>query len=135
MSEENVEVVRKVLSEWARGNFWTADLFDSGVHVQWVTPIVAPAGSETQGLGELTRGMLDLLGQWERGTATATAERVVDAGEHVVSVEVWRARGKSSGAETEMLQACVWTVSDGKVSRMIRYGDAAQAFEAAGISE
>ena len=44
MSQENVEIVRKVLSEWARGNFWTADLFDPNIHVRWVTPLVAPAG-------------------------------------------------------------------------------------------
>jgi ketosteroid isomerase-like protein len=135
MSEENVEVVQRVLSEWGRGNFWTADLFDPNVHVRWVDPIVAPSGGETHGIEELGRGMLDLLGQWEKGTASATADRIVDAGEHVVSVETWRARGKSSGVETEMLQGCIWSVSDGKVTRMIRYGDAAQALEAAGLSE
>jgi ketosteroid isomerase-like protein len=135
MSEQDVEIVRKVLSDRARGNFWNAHLFDPSVEVQWVTPIVAPAGGETHGIEELTRGMLDLLRQWERGSATATAERIVDAGEHVVTIETWRARGRTSGAETEMLQACVWTLKSGKVSRMVRYGDAAQALEAAGLAE
>jgi ketosteroid isomerase-like protein len=135
MSEENVQVVREVLSEWERGNFWTADLFDPNVRVRWVSPIVAPARGETLGLTELGRGMVDLLRQWEKGSASATPERVIDAGDRVVSVETWRARGRSSGAETEMLQACVWTVSDGKVTRMVRYGDEGLALKAAGVAE
>jgi ketosteroid isomerase-like protein len=135
MSQDNVEIVRKVLSEWERGNFWTADVFDRDIHVQWLTPIVAPAGGETRGIEELTGGMLELLRQWQRGTATATAERIIDAGDRVVSFEVWRARGKSSGAETEMFQSCVWTLAGGKITRMVRYSDAEQALEAAGLSE
>jgi ketosteroid isomerase-like protein len=135
VSEENVEIVRRVLSEWERGNFWTVDAFAPDIRVRWVDPIVAPARGETHGLRELGRGMADLLRQWEKGSATATPERIVDAGEHVVSVETWRARGRASGAETEMLQACVWTLAAGKVTRMVRYSDEAQALQAAGLSE
>jgi hypothetical protein len=37
--------------------------------------------------------------------------------------------------ELEVRQACIWSVSDGKITRMIRYGDPAEALEAAGLSE
>jgi ketosteroid isomerase-like protein len=135
MSEENMEVVRKVLAEWEHGNFWTANAFDPNVHVRWVNPILAPAGGETHGIEELARGMLDMLREWEQGSGTATAERIIEAEEHVVSVETWRGRGRASGVEIEMPQACIWSISDGKITRMIRYGDPAEALEAAGLSE
>jgi ketosteroid isomerase-like protein len=134
MSAENVDVVRKVLSEWERGNFWTTDLFDPNIRVRWVNPLVAPARGESHGLEELGRGMLDLLREWEKGSATATPERIIDAGDDVVSIETWRARGRSSGAETEMLQACIWTVSNGTVTQMVRFSDEDEALEAAGLS-
>ena len=135
MSEENVELVRKVLAEWERGNFKTADAFDPNIHVRWVNPILAPAGGETHGIEELARGMRDMLREWEKGSGTATAERILDAGEDVVSVETWRGRGRASGIELEVRQACIWSFSDGKVTRMIRYGDPTEALEAAGLSE
>ena len=135
MSEENVEIVRKVLAEWERGNFWTADAFDPDVHVRWMDRILAPTGGETHGIEELTRGMLDFLREWEKGSGSATAERIVEAGEDVVSIETWRGRGKASGLEVETPQACVWSVSSGKITRMIRYGDPAEALEAAGLAE
>ena len=28
MSQENVEIVRRMFSEWGRGNFWTPEYFD-----------------------------------------------------------------------------------------------------------
>jgi hypothetical protein len=41
MSEENVEIVRRLFAEWERGNFWTGDYFDPDVRVTWVDPILA----------------------------------------------------------------------------------------------
>jgi ketosteroid isomerase-like protein len=93
MSQENVEIVRRLFAEWERGNFWTADYLDPDVRVTWVDPILAPR-PETHGIDELTEGMMDFLGTWDR--LTASAERVIDAGERVVTVERWRGRGKAS---------------------------------------
>ena len=64
-----------------------------------------------------------------------TAEQIIDAGDRVVTVESWRARGKASGAEAEARQASVWTISDGKITRIVGYADPAEALEAAGLRE
>jgi ketosteroid isomerase-like protein len=132
MSEENVEIVRRLFAEWERGNFWTGDYFDPDVRVTWVDPILAPR-PETRGIAELTEGMVDFLGTWDR--LTATAEEVIDAGDRVVTVELWRGRGKASRATTEVRQGSVLTISRGKVRRMVVYRDPADALEAAGLSE
>jgi hypothetical protein len=49
MSEENVEIVRRVYAEWERGNFRTPEVFDPEVSVVWINPIFSPH-SETRGL-------------------------------------------------------------------------------------
>jgi ketosteroid isomerase-like protein len=133
VSEENVEIVRGVYSEWERGNFWTADYFHPDIHVRWFAPIAAPAGAETHGIEELTRGMREVLGSYER--MTCTAERIIDAGDQVVSVELWQGRGKASGIETESRNSSLWRFADGKVIYLANYGNQSGALEAAGLSE
>ena len=132
MSEENVEVVRSIYAEWARGNFWTGDHLDPDVRFTWVNPILAPR-PETRGLAELSEGMREFLKAWEG--LTATAEQIMDAGDHVVALEVWRGRGKASGVSTDVRQASVWTLARGKVTAVVVYADRAAALEAAGLSE
>jgi ketosteroid isomerase-like protein len=132
MSQENVEVVRRVLSEWERGNFGTGEFFDPDVHVRWINPIFVHR-SETHGLEELSQAMVEFLDAWEQ--ITARAERIVSAGDQVISVEIWRGRGRASGIETEVHHSSIWSVVDGKVTYFANYGNPDAAFEAAGLSE
>jgi ketosteroid isomerase-like protein len=132
MSEENVEIVRRVYAEWEEGNFSTAEAFDPYVRVVWVDSMLAQRG-ETIGLRETTRNMRGFLDAYER--MTATAERIIDAGDSVVVVDSWRGRGKASGVEFAVRQGSVWTISDGKVTRVVNYRDPAEALKAAGLSE
>jgi ketosteroid isomerase-like protein len=132
MSQKNVEVVRRIFAEWECGNFWTADDLDPDVRFTWVNPILAPR-PETHGIGELTEGVREFLKAWDG--LTATAEQIIEAGELVVAMEVWRGRGKASGAPTEVRQASVWTLSRGKVTTVVVYADRAEALEAAGLRE
>ncbi len=132
MSEENVEIVRSAYAEWERGNFATPQFFDPSIQMTWVDPIFVPR-AETQGIEELNRAMQEFLDAWEN--VTVTAERIVDAGDQVVTVNVWRARGRASGARVEVRQGSVWTLSNGRVTRMVNYGDPAKAFAAAGLSQ
>jgi ketosteroid isomerase-like protein len=132
MSQENVEVVRRVYEEWGRGNFQTPDVFDPGVKVIWVDPIFVPR-AKTVGIRELGRAMSEFLEAFEG--ITATAERIVGAGDQVVTVVVWRGRGKASGIALDQRQGSVWTFAGGKVIRVVNYRDPRDAFEAAGLSE
>ena len=132
MPGENVEVIRRVLSEWERGNFWTGESFDPDVHVRWMNPIFVHR-SETHGLDELSQAMVEFLEAWER--ITARAERIVSAGDQVISVEMWRARGRASGVELEVRHSSIWSVAAGKITYFANYGDPDAAFEAAGLEE
>jgi ketosteroid isomerase-like protein len=132
MSEENVEVIRRVLSEMERGNFWTVEFWDPDVHVRWNNPIFVHR-SETHGLEELGKALVEFFDAWE--LVTARAERIVSAGDKVISVETWRARGKTSGIQTEIRLSSIWTVVGGKITYFANYGDPDAAFEVAGLSE
>jgi ketosteroid isomerase-like protein len=132
MSQENVEIVRRIFEEWERGNFSKADYLDPDVRFRWVNPILVSRG-ETRGLAELAEGVKEFLKAWEG--LTARAEQIIDAGETVVAIEEWRGRGKASGAPTQVHQASVWTISDGKVIRVVVYADRAEALEAAGLGK
>jgi ketosteroid isomerase-like protein len=132
MSQENVEIVRRIFEEWERGNFWTADYLDPDVAFTWVNAILTPGG-ETRGIAELTERVQEFLGAWDG--LTAAAEQLVDAGERIVAVEEWRGRGKTSGAPVQVRQGSVWTISNRRVIRVVVYSDPAEALEAVGLSE
>jgi ketosteroid isomerase-like protein len=63
------------------------------------------------------------------------AELVDAGGEHVISVDTERTRGRTSGVETELTQYAVWTIRDGKVVKVVWFPTRADALEAAGLSE
>ena len=132
MSEGNVEVVRQVFAAWAEGDFSLAEPFDPDVQVEWVSPIFAQQ-SETTGIRETARHMREFLNAYEG--VTATAERIIDAGDCVVVAARWHGSGKASGIEFPERSGTVWTISDGKVTRIANYRTPAEAFEAAGLSE
>ncbi|MDX6615460.1 MAG: uncharacterized protein QOD60_551 [Solirubrobacterales bacterium] len=132
MSQENVEIVRRIFKEWALGNFETGDYLDPDVAFTWVNPILTPGG-ETRGIAELAERVKEFLSAWDG--LTATAEEIIDAGETVVAMEEWRGRGKASGAPVHVRQASVWTISNGKVIHVVVYADRAEALEAAGLSK
>jgi ketosteroid isomerase-like protein len=57
-----------------------------------------------------------------------------DAGDKVVAVVRQRGRSKVSGMPVDMSFAQVWTVRDGKETRMEMYADLAEALEAVGLA-
>ena len=127
-----MEIVRRIYAEWEKGNFLPTEPFDKQVRVVWADWMLAQR-TESSGLAETTRSMRDFLGAYER--LTATAERIVDAGDSVVVVSSWRGRGKASGLAFAESLGSVWTISDGKVTRIVNYRDPADALEAAGLGE
>jgi ketosteroid isomerase-like protein len=131
MSQENVEIVRRAFAAFERGNFWIPEIFDPSIRIVWLP--VAGGEVETVGLDDMGRTVKDWLQPWEQ--ATNVAERFIDAGDQVVVISEWRARGKASGVFTKWRYGAVWTLRDGKVISIVSYTDPAEALEAVGLSE
>jgi ketosteroid isomerase-like protein len=62
-------------------------------------------------------------------------EALHDAGDAVVAVLRQRGRSKAAGMPVEMHLAQVWTLRDGKQSRMEMYSDPNEALRAVGLAE
>jgi ketosteroid isomerase-like protein len=133
MSQENVEVVRRCFGLWV-----SRDLSDLP---QLAHPDVVLDVSRRVFNPAVYRGYdgFERFGEqvdeaWEG--FRFEIEELVDAGECVVAATRLRGRGRSSGVEAEMREFSVWTLRDGRVSRVSGgYRERAVAFEAAGLSE
>jgi|SRR5215211_5017907 len=132
MSEEDVEVVRRVYAEWARGKFGGAvALFDADIVFESFMPdsserviVHGPEGVEVF--------MREFLAQWK--DYRLVGEEFRQVGSDRVFVEGYQsATGRQSGVAVEMPMFSIWTLRDGKVVHLIVEFDRKKALEAAGL--
>jgi ketosteroid isomerase-like protein len=131
MSQENVERLRAVYGEWAKGNFWTPEIFDPNVECIWDAGI--PDVDVDRGLEALTRSIQTWLAAWD--DFKIEAEHFVASGDKVLVVIMLRGRGRGSHVETVTQSAHVWTMRNGRAIRIEGYLDRDKALEAAGLGE
>ena len=132
MSQENVEIVRRVYGRWADGDFEAGrELFDQGLTTVWAQDF--PTAGTYHGPDGHAVAMREWLSAWTG--LRLEADRFVDAGESVVvPFKVW-ARGRGSGAAVERHWAHVWTFEKGRVVRFEVHLDVQQALKAVGLEE
>jgi ketosteroid isomerase-like protein len=131
MSEENVEVVRRIYETWNTGDPGL-DLFDPSFELHQTATVFDSArvfrGHEglLRSAQELLSGLRDL--SWEpHDFIAAPDDRVVVPFRFLVT-------GRSTGLPFETPLVHVWTVRDELVIRCDTYDDLADALEAAGLS-
>src|SRR5262245_63711286 len=133
MSEENVEVVRKALAyeyDGVGGRAEAEAIFDPDV-------VMNPVHAVDQ---EPSYGPSAMRDDWERWASAfeelkVTFEEIIDAGDQVIVVAHHEGRGRVSGVEDDSRYYEVYTVREGKVSRIDEYANCDEALEAAGLSE
>ena len=136
MSEENVEVMRRIFEAFNRGDF------EGGIQLADTPPEFefVPSGALIPDLASVQRG----ADAFRRVVETFTAEfddarvelhELIDAGDQVFTSFTLRGRGKHSGVETSWDPLSVWTVRDGRLVRWLGFTDRDTALEAAGLSE
>jgi ketosteroid isomerase-like protein len=135
MSQENVEVVRRVNAAFNRGDLDRVFAHYSPA-VEWHDLQHAPDAPErVQGLPAL-RAILD---QWEQDfdDFSADIEEFTDAGDFVVAVTRWRAKGRGSGLSLDLHAADVYELSEGKIVKVtLGYPpDKHAALKAVGLEE
>jgi ketosteroid isomerase-like protein len=139
MSEENVEVVRRMfevfLSGLGRGD--PGAPFDQGLaapDAEW-RPIREFVGARSY-IGR--DGFVEFITMWTGGfeTWTMQLEQVLDAGDdRVVALMHQSGIGKESGAPVEWKSGAVLELEDRRVTRVQVYLNTSEALEAAGLSE
>ncbi len=132
MSEDNVEIVRRIYDEWGRGNFRAgAELFDR--YTLFVVRPDVPEAGAYRGPEEIGNFMKGFLVAWEK--MVVKGEEFVAAGDSVIVAVHQQATGKGSGASVENHYFQVWTFRGGAVVRIENFVNRFEALEAAGLSE
>jgi ketosteroid isomerase-like protein len=132
MSQENVEVVRRSQDAWNRRDLttWLAS-FRSDGEIDW---------SRSRGpLKGVYRGRHELEVFWDAFWSTFEDVQVelhgfTEVGSEVVVPNTAHIRGRQ-GIEVTAKSAFVWTVENGKITRLRLFQERAEALEAAGLQE
>jgi ketosteroid isomerase-like protein len=132
MSQENVEIVRKVYAAWARSDPSRAfDYLDP--EVVWEAIEDAPDAGTYRGHSGVKRYMDDWLQDFEH--FAFEFDQPVEVDGRLVLEQWGRNRGKGSGLKTEIHYAAIYTFRRGKVFTVKEYNTYAEALEAVGLSE
>jgi ketosteroid isomerase-like protein len=134
MSQENVEVVRRLIDGW-KGGDREAWLALSHPDVEWSSAILR----QVEGGEAVRRGRTELGQFWDEWHALWDVDIEVselrDLGDTVLALAQLRTRGKSSGAEVERSIGYTFEFEDARVRRARAYPSPEEALEAAGLSE
>lgn len=106
-------------------------MFDPDVEVVWGAAI--PGVGTYHGLAGLEQGVREFLAAWE--TIAWEADEITEVGDRVLVLATARGRGAGSGLELETEFAHVWTMRDGKATRLVAYTDRAEALRVVGAAE
>ena len=133
MSRENVDVLRGVYEEWAKGNFGAGgDLWDR--RVMFIPMSELPDVRDYVGPEGVTAFMGAFLRAWTN--FTITAEELIEAGDSVVVAANQQGAGRESGIPAELSQQFhVWTFRGRRVIRFEAFQDRAEALAAVGMRE
>jgi ketosteroid isomerase-like protein len=139
MSQENVEIVRRVYERYSEGDFRaSADLLDPRVtlvlaHASDWGPETPEAGIYVgaEAVAAYTRDYL--LKPWE--DFKMKAEELVEAGDSVLVRVLQSGVGRTSGAPAELRYFTLWSFRGPKVIRIESFRERATALEAAGLTE
>jgi ketosteroid isomerase-like protein len=136
MSEENVEIVRRLYDAVARRDAAEVlSLYDpevewDGSRHAWSSVMGETRFHGHEGIRKFSRLYYET---WE--SLDDNLEELIDADHCVVSLSTIRARGRRSGIEVEWKnQAGVWTIRDGKIVRIVWFPTREEALEAAGLT-
>src|SRR5262245_35207828 len=133
MSEENVEVGRRVWEAYARGDTEAiVALCDPEFEFLMTNFAGWPEEEVYRGLDALRRFFEEWLGVWE--TFEAGVDEILDASGDRVLVMCWQSgRGRESGVPAKMEFAQILSFRKGKIMRADHFTDRNEALEAAGL--
>ncbi len=120
--DEEGQRVRQMLAQLAEPDF----------EVVMVGPDYLPQAAERAGPDGFQEAWLDWTSPFE--SFRIDLERVIDAGDRVVSLVRQTGRTKTGGVEIEASAGAVWTIRDGKLTRVEFHLDREAALRAAGLA-
>lgn len=126
MSDENVELARRIYDEWSRGDFSSTGFFHPEISFEMVD---WPHQTHVRGIGDMWETWRSTLSAF--GEFRSVPTEFVDFGRNVLVLNRIEGSGKESGAGVSADTASVLTIDDGKVVRLRLFWDTANARKAA----
>lgn len=131
MSQTNVDALRGVYERWARGDFWTPEIFDP--QVQTIFSADLPDVDVGVGLDGLEANLKNYLSAWK--DVRMAAEDFRDVGDSVVVIFRWSGTGRTTGIHFGEQRAHIWTFRNAKAIRLEGYISVSAALGAMGLAE
>jgi ketosteroid isomerase-like protein len=130
MSKQNIEIVRAATEAFGKGDL-DAALKDASADFEYDLSRANGPFRGVYGLDETRRMMREFTESWE--SVDYASDEIIDAGEHVVTTTTMRFQGRG-GIDVQARPAFVWTIREGKLSRICMYQERDDALEAAGLT-
>ena len=133
MSQENVKIMQRYYEAWFRRDPSEMGTLDPDIEL-YPDPV-----NEWVGINRVYRGpdgVLDYIRTVEEAVQDyrPEVERLIDAGNKVVTLAIESGRGRGSGAQVQSLRtAHVWTLRNRRAIRLDLYNDRSDAFKAVGL--
>ena len=132
MSEENVNIMRQGYDAFNRGDIDAVmDIMDP--EIEWQEPDVEglPDRGTHHGSQAVANDVFGSVAEhWDE--FQVVAEEFLDAGDRVIVLGYFRARGKATGRTVEAPYAHVWTLRDSKAVHFRNYMDTATFLQSLG---
>jgi ketosteroid isomerase-like protein len=131
MSQTEVETIQRAYDAWngEEGILGALSLFDPDIE------FVNPESAIEAGTHHGHAGMVAALDSVDAAFSDYVhePEQLIDAGDKVLALVTFRARGRDSGVPVEIPEQHVWTFHGGKIVRFQWFHDQEQARRAAGL--
>ncbi|HEX2398346.1 MAG TPA: nuclear transport factor 2 family protein [Solirubrobacteraceae bacterium] len=129
MSDDNVEIVRRILEAWERRQS-PADLLDD--RVEWVNAPEAVEPGTRRGRRAFEAAAASVTESFQ--DIRLDIEEMIPVGDQVLVLGTMVVRGRDSGAELRQPLGQLWTVRDGRAVRFEWFADRDQALTAIGAA-
>jgi ketosteroid isomerase-like protein len=129
MSQENVEIVRRVYDALTRGDL---DAAFREMHPDVEMKFERAPGAGTLRQREAVKGFLeDYLSAFD--SMVFEPEELLENGDQIVALVTRRARPRGSSGDMVVRNGHIWTVRDGTILSMSSFPDPEKALEASGL--
>jgi ketosteroid isomerase-like protein len=128
-AQPNVDIVRQGLERFAKTGEPSWEILDQETEV--FDHDIPDARNPYRGPDGVRDWLSDFGAAWDR--YDMEVERLIDAGDRVVSLVRIRAVGAGSGVAVERGDGMVWTFRNGKLARLDYFNDQEEALRAAGL--
>jgi ketosteroid isomerase-like protein len=134
MASANLDLVRSIWADWERADWSSTEWADP--EIEFVFAGEGPESGVWTGVAGIAAGWRRWISEWEELRVAAYEYHELDD-ERILVFNTFTGRGKTSGLELGQIRAkgaSLFHICDGKVTKLVLYGDLKSAFADLGLA-